>query len=329
LLLLRQWRTFVGVASLVNQLTMQTNQYDNNSPRKQSPLRMRLVVPTPQLALPLFADPRRMNRAELLREIERLGGDVNSLSKEPKVILVAYVFKLLVEYGKKNPIDPMLMHDEQTEKWYVLAEMLHIEICIDEEDPTARSRLISDATTMLQDKTIQELVQIANNQSCQIQEKVLRFVACLMLEPHFEQIAESKVARIGSIRASVTIAGNVYGFTGVPNHLSVEAAKEMVQEKSKRVSRKRSKSTIISTIEGDTEVIIGEELSIEVGTRSVRARVTGINEKVDDDERIDFDVIAVPLNIQDLGPNFEFKLTTAEYNETRNEMIPDIDDIVI
>lgn len=180
------------------------------------------------LQLPLFRDPRRLSRHDLLDEVLKYGGVSTSLKDLPKQELVAIVFGLLVEYGKKNPINPSELDDEQPEKWYIFAEHFHRKITAANLNLSQRKHHMTEVREAVRGLPISTLVDIANgesliltNQPDVIRRLFYRFVAALILEPHFEQLAERKTGHNGLIRASVTITGNYNGFTGVPERLMI------------------------------------------------------------------------------------------------------------
>lgn len=91
----------------------------------------------------------------------------------------------------------------------------------------------------------------------------------------------------------------------------------------KKYGRKQRSSLVM---EDGTKVVVGEEVSVAMGSRVVRARVAGVRERNEDDC---FDIIAVPLNIQDVGPHFEFCLNIKEYEIAQSMAVPDIEEVAI
>lgn len=179
--------------------------------------------------LPFFMDPRRMNRHELLVELQNYGYDVSLYDDAPKSVIVAVVYEALVAKGKISPLEPLELDDKQPEKLYLIAEQLHIYFCKLENDSAKRQLLMDDANKFLRNKTIEELVNLANSAFSPVcsgtaRTVVIRFVAALMLEPHFEREAELNCGCKGLVRASVTIAGNYNGYTRLPEHLSTTCA---------------------------------------------------------------------------------------------------------
>lgn len=221
------------------------------------------------LKLPWFTDPRKMRRHEMCLAIKSYGGDTATLPSMSKAELVATVYDLLLESGKRCPLDPMNMDDEQPEKWYLLAEQLHQQLR--EETPDAETRRLAmiEANNALGKLTFEELIQIGNGSAGRC-ETALRFASALMLEPHFEQAAEARTGRRGLIRASVTIAGNYNGHTGLPKHLTIDAARQQnYNAHQQRANRKRSAAHNFT----ETEICLGKEVGVALGSdRRVRAR---------------------------------------------------------
>eukprot|EP01039_Chlorochromonas_danica_P003810 gene3810-4160_t len=290
------------------------------------------------LRLPWFTDPRKMSRRQLYEAINSYGGDAASLASTSKAELVATVYELLVKRGKSFPLDPMNMDNEQPEKWYLLAEQLHRQFIEETPEPETRRMAMVEANAALRGQTIERLIKIADGSPSSIEiatgrETVLRFVSALKLEPHFEQAAGARTGRSGLIRASVTIAGNYNGYTHVPVHLTVEAARQQQNQTQdqQRGSRKRpaARALLVKDNATDAEVRLGEEICVSMGSeRRVRARVTGIVEslvkptaKSNDTIDIQQHVVAVPINVQDLGPQFTFSLPISDFLQAREDAL--------
>lgn len=174
----------------------------------------------------LFKDPRKMNRKELLQNIEKYGQDTSNMKEESKTVLVGILYDLLIEYGSKHPLNPDELSNEQPEKWYILAEQLHKQVCHMIQKGEERVKLIEQANLIVKNKTIDELIDIVLNTSSVFStddlklDCVCRWVSTLMLETHYELKASRSVGCSIKACASVTITGNYMGFTKPPKRLS-------------------------------------------------------------------------------------------------------------
>lgn len=246
----------------------------------QSAHRLPLRTERPEklsLQLPLIRDPRKLNRKELLKEIRERGFDATGLDDEPKSLLVARLYALLLEAGKRQSLEPEAMDDQQPEKWYLLAEMFLRQMRAEMVDADERGNAVREANAILSGWSVDDLVAVGNGDYVPIRCEgnaalmlVCRFVSALTLEPLFERAAEGQTGNRGSIRASVTIAGNVNGFTGLPYHLTVEGAQEEISKQATKASLRKKRNITTAQVEdavvGEVQVTIGEEVDVPFGS---------------------------------------------------------------
>lgn len=321
----------------MSQLLLCTNEI--NSANVSFPtLQLRLNT-RKELTLPLFRDPRRMRRKELLTEVQKFCNDNEEIMKICETLgkpeLVVKVFEYLIEEGKRNPLDPYLLNDEQPEKWYLIAEQLFRQICSLKPKGSERVSMMAQAKSQLRNKTTAELISIANIQNDNIShsvdehalELIRRFTAALILEPHFELKAQGNVGRRFSIRASVTIAGNYNGYTKLPRHLTAEGLQSQASDTRER-KRKHVKMLVTSEeSESPVEVDVGEIVSVSLGNdRYVRAKVTG----VDLGEGENVTIRTMPVSHTEMGPHFTFELSIPEYRQAKADaLLLDAEDLTL
>eukprot|EP00595_Chromulina_sp_UTEXLB2642_P002066 CAMPEP_0196763488 /NCGR_PEP_ID=MMETSP1095-20130614/4193_1 /TAXON_ID=96789 ORGANISM="Chromulina nebulosa, Strain UTEXLB2642" /NCGR_SAMPLE_ID=MMETSP1095 /ASSEMBLY_ACC=CAM_ASM_000446 /LENGTH=322 /DNA_ID=CAMNT_0042116825 /DNA_START=74 /DNA_END=1042 /DNA_ORIENTATION=- len=291
------------------------------------------------LKLPFFVDPRRMNRRQLLNELigsKYSSDDLNILSKE---VLVAMVYQLLIEKGKAQPLNPFDLDDEQPEKWYILAEIIHKFLCSSVPDPSVREKYMKKANESLRSYDIQKLINVANSfrlkeSNCiedegELTEYFRQFSACLAVEPHFEFMPENKTGNFGLMRSSVTIAGNYNGYTGLPEHLTVESARRQ-EIKQRRLREKRPLTLNVGS--AMTGVVLNEDINLneDIGLdRHVRVRVEGIVSK--DDFSEECEIVVCPTNIQQFGPYATFNITLKQYEDAKqsNSLVSEAEKVAI
>lgn len=281
------------------------------------------------LQLPLISDPRKLSRKELLKEIRERGFDAAGLDDEPKSLLVARLYALLLEAGKRQPLEPEAMDDRQPEKWYLLAEMFLRQMRAEIVDSDERGNAVREANAILSGSSEDDLVAVGNGDYVPIRCEgnaalmlVCRFVSALTLEPLFERAAQRQIGKRGWMRASVTIAGNVNGFTGLPHHLTVEGAQEEISKQATNASfrKKRNITTqVVDEIVGEVQVTIGEEVDVPFGPgdRRVQARVTGVEQCPGTGE---LRVVVVPTEAFELGPTSKVCMSLEEYAACRSEV---------
>jgi len=178
----------------------------------EADLRSGLMQP---LKLPLFEDPRKMNRRKILAEIEKYNNnsyeETNETSNDE---LVAILYELIVEHGKSHPINPTLLHDEQPEKWRLLSEQLFRRILVMEEGPDVRVQCMERINKIIQTKTFPELVIIANTNDGEpiegfdsnLERIIVRFSAAAALTLHVLHQAQLSINDTnGLIHRSVTL----------------------------------------------------------------------------------------------------------------------------
>eukprot|EP01033_Poteriospumella_lacustris_P008392 gene8392-6057_t len=282
------------------------------------------------LQLPLIRDPRKLNRRELLKEIRERGFDAAGLNDEPKSLLVARLYALILEAGKRKPLEPEAMDDRQPEKWYLLAEKFYKRMFAEIADTNERVNAVREVNAILNNNfTVDELVAIGNGDFVPIRCQgntalmlVCRFSSALSLEPWVESAASRQLGKSGWIRASVTISGNVNGYTGLPYHLTVKGALEEIAKQATLPQRKKRKITAKVKDEeglGEVQVMVGEEVDVPFGPedRRVKARVTGVEHCQDTGE---LRVVAVPTEAFELGPASTVTMSLSEYAACRGEV---------
>lgn len=208
--------------------------------------RMRNVLPpAPQdidLQIPLFEDPRRMSRKQLLAELGELGLDcVGGTS-----VLKARLLKAIIEENQKNTINFHNLDDRQPEKWLHIANLAFNEACKMEKDPEARVTCMNRANSWIERNIIDcnQLKEVGKGTLSPGDETplflaLLQFGASLMLEPLVEQQAALDFnVSSQSLRGSALIFQLCTGSTALPKHLTEEHAilNEFTQKK-KRMKR--------------------------------------------------------------------------------------------
>lgn len=203
------------------------------------------------LRLPWFHDPRKLNRTALLKAIAEYGINSEELDTEPKSILVAKLYALILDDGKRNPLNPEVMDDQQPEKWYLLAERFHNKLFVNILDGSDRCKAIAETKEILSGFSIDELIEVGNGDSfplrCRGEISLIlacRLISALTLQPLFESEAEKRTGNHGWIRSSVTIAGNYNGHTRIPHHFTLEGAQEENEKKVATTTGKRKVSSI-------------------------------------------------------------------------------------
>jgi hypothetical protein len=230
------------------------------------------VIP---LRLPYYEDPRAMPRKNLIIELK--ARQLNFEGKMP--VLSARLLKAIMEENLVKSIEPLDMDDRQPEKWLHIANLSFRLACNIEENPEARVECMTRCNEWIQTNIADcsQLTEVAKGQLHPDEESplflsLLKFAACLMIQPLVEQEAAA-VFNIPSraLRGSAFISQLCTGFAEMPQHLTEEHA--LLDEKLEKEAKQKGKKRL--RIEDDfktTEVQLNQELSVEIEDGSTRPR---------------------------------------------------------
>jgi hypothetical protein len=197
------------------------------------------------LRLPYYEDPRAMPRKKLIIELKS-----RQLNFEGKIsVLSARLLKAIMEENLANSIDPLDMDDRQPEKWLHIANLSFRSACHIEENPKARVECMTRCNEWIETNIADcsQLTDVAKGQLHPDEESplfllLLKFAACLMIQPSVEQQAAA-VFNIPSraLRGSAFISQLCTGFAAMPQHLTEEHAllDEKLQNEAKQKGKKR------------------------------------------------------------------------------------------
>jgi hypothetical protein len=216
------------------------------------------------LKVPLFEDPRRMNRRKLLSELKKR--DINAHGST--AVLVARLLKSMVDEGLKQNFEADVMSDCQPEKWLLLANQAFSEACELEGDPKKRVACMESVNAwieqeiksgdMLRQVAVQQLV---DQEKCDLFKILLRYATALMLCPDVENEAVAG-AGVSSdvVRASMFMFNMMTGFGRIPDHLTEEFAAKEEQEILKNPVRLGKRKVVkVETENGDTICIMNNQ----------------------------------------------------------------------
>jgi hypothetical protein len=176
--------------------------------------------------VPLFEDPRAMERKLIISELKRHGLN----EKGPSPVLSARLLSHIVHNELQKTINPYSMDDRQPEKWLRIANLQFEIACNLEKDPEARIKCMTRSVSLLHCYFTQ-LLEIAKGNlfpphETPLFQALLRFGAALAVLPVISREATTEAGvSSDAVRASLFIFSLCTGFCPLPDH-SVECPSE-------------------------------------------------------------------------------------------------------
>lgn len=289
------------------------------------------------LSIPLYEDPRKMKLSVLKDRLAMRGCSTQG----NKTTLTARLIRAMVGDGLHNPVNPLLLHDQQPEKWNLVAHQLLKDAMSITTDMVAQEEALKHCDAVIGTVGARDLlIHIALGTTELASEPPLVRVMCryraaiTLLETTRAEMEAScpDGVSMSSIGASIFISSLCGGFAAIPAELTEESATESLSQKRKR--RKESIEELECIASDGTKIVvkIGAEVLVPIENENrVKCRVLRIEDGSSD--RSDsgcgtsslssssdsitgsITIYAKPLSEDFAGPFYVFKLSVDEFAE--------------